>query len=222
MSEVIWQRAGGVDHPTGLNNFIPNQLPDLDKQNDRLFQLQHGYGHDEAMARLAQQPAMAQLAQKDAHWNALFPYLTQGLRSIGNFSSRVGGQSGVGPRINARPIFDQSGIQQQMNANRAQGAQETAGQVQGMQNRLAGSGFGANSPLAAALQTQMSMANMGNVANQNREFKQNAAQANAGQLLKAQTAQEQQFASRQQEDIERRRQVIGQQQGLLGLLGQFL
>lgn len=223
MSETIWQRAGGVSYPTGLSNYIPTTMTDPNQVLGMDFQKNYGFAHDAQMARLNQQPQMEALNQKAQHWNALFPMLQQGLSGLnGSFSSRVGGQSGTGPRINAAPIWDAGKIQGQVNANRAQGAQETAGQVQQMQNRLAGSGYGANSPLAQALQTQMRMSNMGSVADQNRQFTQNAAQQNASHVLSAQQAQEGQYSNRMQEDIARRRNVIGQQQGLLGLLGQFL
>lgn len=185
---------------------------------------QKGLDRDSQMAQLkqSQAPEMQKLAMQNAHWGALFPYLQKALGGMGGFSSKVGGASGAGPRISGGPVFGQQMQQDQVNNLRAQGAQETAGGVQSMQNRLAGSGFGARSPLAAALESQMGMANQANVANQVRDYRQNAAQTNAQHTLGAQQAQESQYSNRMQEDIARRRNTIGYQQGLLGMLGQFL
>jgi hypothetical protein len=170
--------------------------------------------HSMDMLNAQQRPEMMRLDQSQNRWNALFPYLTGALGG----ASRVGGKSTPGPRINAGPIWNQGSMQQNVNAMRGQGAQETASGVEQMRNRLAGSGYGSNSPLASALETQMGMGNNANVANQVREFRQNAAQQNAQQIYRGQTAQEQQHANRMQEDIERRRMVSGYQTGLYGML----
>lgn len=199
-------------------------MPDLDQAAQNAFMGQQGDLNRKSafgLAQLNQQPEMRKLDFEQGKWNTLLPYIQQSMGGLNQFG-RIGGHSGPGPRINAGPIWDQGKIQQQDNAIRAQGDQQTASGVQDMQNRLAGSGYGAKSPLALALETQMGMGNRANAADQVRQFGQNAAQQNAAHVLQGQQAQESQFSNRQQEDIARRHAVLGYQSSLLGMLGQFL
>jgi hypothetical protein len=200
---------------------MPGQYqPDLDAQAQRQWEGTTGFQNQMRMLQQSQAPELQKMQMQQQHWGALFPYLQQALG--GSFNQHVGGQSGAGPRITAAPIWDQGRQQQQVNAMRAQGAQETQGQVNTMNDRLAGSGFGAKSPLAQALETQMRMGNQASVAGQVRDFHNTAAQQNSSHLLGAQQAQEGQYASRMNEDIERRRVTSGYRTGLLGMLGQFM
>jgi len=172
--------------------------------------IQHDKDLAGAMAR-ARLPIDAQ----QSRFNQLFPFL-QG--QLGNFQSgafTAGGQSGPGPEYKAGPIWNQDQIQGQVNALRASNDQSTAGRTTQMQKELAGRGFGSSSPLAASLAAQFQGQRMAENTRGERETRWGAAEGNAAQELKGFQALEQQFASRQGEDIERRKPYI---QGMSGLL----
>jgi len=156
-------------------------------------------------------PAQAQMER----FRTILPYLTS---QFGNLQSMVGGQSGPGPQITAGPIWGDQQIQEQVNAARATGDQATANRISEMQQGVAGRGFGANSPLAQAIAAQYQGQGLAaNVAGE-RETRMSMAERNAQQLLRGQQAAEQQYASRMQEDIERRRNLAGSYNALLGAL----
>lgn len=115
-----------------------------------------------------------------------------------------GAPPGAGqPRISARPVYTQGDIQRQVNMQTAANDQGTATKMRDMQSSLAGRGFGSNSPLAQALGQGMQMGNLATNTQNASQTRLGAASANAQQVLAGQTAQEQQYASRQQEAIQR-------------------
>jgi hypothetical protein len=149
-------------------------------------------------------------------WGALGGQMGNMLGGSSSYTGR--GQVGQQPRIDARPVYSQGQIQQQVNARTAANDAGTASRVQQMQNSMAGRGFGSNSPLAMALQGNMMNANVAaNLANE-RETRLGSAQANTDAVFRGQQAQEQQFASRQREDIERNRNMVS----LIGSLGSLI
>jgi len=94
-------------------------------------------------------------------------------------------------------------IDQQVNAMRAQNDARNATDIRNTTEQIAGRGFTQNSPLMAALTARYNVANtMANTGGE-RDIRMNAAQMNAEHLLRGQLAQEQQFATRQQEEISR-------------------
>lgn len=147
---------------------------------------------------------------KQSRFNQLFPSLQS---QIGNLP-RVGGGSGAGPTITAAPIWNEQQIQQQVNAGVSANDRRTANQNMQMANQMAGRGYASSSPLQQALMSQNSMQNLMANSDLARTTRWDAASGNAAQVLKGQTAQEQQFANRQQEDVERRKAYT---QGLVGL-----
>lgn len=114
-------------------------------------------------------------------------------------AANFGGQ----PKISANPVYSPQQIQQAINTTRAGNDQGTQSQIRNMQNDLAGRGFGANSPLAQALGMGMQSANLSANTQAQTQLGLGAAQANAQQVLAGQTAQEQQYAARQTEAIQR-------------------
>lgn len=110
---------------------------------------------------------------------------------------------GQQPRITSAPVWTQQATQQNLNANRASTDRSTETQVNNMQGQMAGRGFGGRSPLAAALENQTRSAAMGQKADYTRDFTQSARQANVSNYLQTQGAQENQYASRQQEANQR-------------------
>lgn len=155
-------------------------------------------------------------------FNQIWPWLQGQYDALGSSAYSVGGQSGQGPTINANPIWNPNQINQQVNNARAINDQTMASRTRQSQESLAGRGFGANSPLAQAMAAQFGMQNLVANTDADRNIRWNAVEGNANQVLTGQQAREQQFASRQAEDIERRKTYASQQNALLGSLGALL
>lgn len=167
----------------------------------------------------ANQMAMARLPldYQQSRFNSVFPWLQQQM-GAGAATYGVGGSSAGQPTINANPVYNPQQIQQQVNSARAGNDRTMATQTRNTQQNLAGRGWGGNSPIAQAMAAQFGFQNL--IANNDaeRDIRFNSAKANSDQVLKGQTAREQQFANRQQEDIERRRTFASTQNALLGSL----
>jgi hypothetical protein len=165
----------------------------------------------------SQQLATARLPHELAQqrFNTVLPYLTN---ALGNFSSTVGGQSPPSPEITVGPVWNSQQIQQQANAMRARNDQATQSRIQGTQQNMAARGFGNRSPLLAALGAQYQNQNLAANSAGERDLRWNAAQGNAQNVQQTQVARSNQFAQRQQEDIERRRQALGSQSAMLSAL----
>jgi hypothetical protein len=161
---------------------------------------------------------------KQGRFNQLLPMI-QGGMGAGNFS--MGGQgitvpqpAGGGPHIQGGPLWTKQGIQQNLNANRAQIDRATATQNQNMSNQLAGRGYGTASPLAFALQNQAAMGAMGQKADYERQFTQDTRQQNARFGLDAAKAGEAQFANRQQEMLGYGQNLLANQRNQIQAQGQ--
>lgn len=193
-----------------------------------------GFGSQEKIAagNQASQQAVAQTQAeaakypyllKDQHFQSLFPYLTNALSGKSDVFNGYGGngQVGTAPQINAGPVLSNPQIQQQVNAQRAANDQKTAGAIRTQQQQMGGRGYGSRSPLAMELGQGLLAGNLAtNTANE-RDTRINAAQLNAQHLLSGQKAQEEQFANRQGEDIQRGQLRQGYLSSLLGLMGSF-
>lgn len=169
---------------------------------------------------------MAQLAAQDRERNDRnnrFNLVYGDMRNfLGNFNAgfgTVGGQSGEGPRIDARPIWDDQQVNQKVNATRAQNDAAMTSQNNQLRQTLAGRGFGSNSPLLQSSIFGNQARNTAMNTDAERETRLGAAQANSGHVLKAQTAREGQFSNRQQEDIARRKTQLESYLGILGAMG---
>ncbi len=208
-------------------------------------QQQFGYQKELAAAQQASQRDIAyrqaaaselpaQLQQQ--RWQQMFPFMQQKFNYLSNAllgpngvmrnQQQGGGPSGNfgggGPTISAAPVFTPNQIQADVNTMRATNDQSTAGQVRDMQQRLGGRGMGAGSPLSQALTGMFTGQNLqANTAGET-EKRLSSAQANAKQVLAGQTAQEQQFASRQQEQIARETAARQQQTALFSALAGML
>lgn len=163
-------------------------------------------------AELGAQAQRDALAQSQGRFNQLLP-MVQGLSS-----GLVGGQSGPGPQINAGPVWNGQQVQEQVNAAQAKNSASAQTATKGLQQSFAGRGFASNSPLLQALQSGVDMNRMSQNATAAREIPWQAAEGNAKQLLASQRAQEEQFANRQAEDIERRKGNQQYQSSLLSIL----
>lgn len=153
-------------------------------------------------ARIA---SMFPAQQQMERFNQVFPWL-QG--QVGNFmsGSTSGGGGGAGGGggggVNAGPIWSDQQIQQQVNARRAGNDQAMQAQNRGSAQNLAGRGFGANSPLLAAMQQSAANQNLGQNATDEREIRWGAAEGNAAHQLRAAQVAEQQRANMAQEGLE--------------------
>lgn len=150
------------------------------------------------------------LLQQD-RFNAVFPGL---MGQFNNQSERVGGSNAPLPEITVGPVYTPQQTQEQVNKGRATNDQQTQQTQLRTQQELAGKGFGATSPLLAALQSQQGMAGMQANSELERGIRFDTAKDNAQQLLSTQQARQGQWAQNEDADI-RRRQVAGQQQNAL-------
>jgi hypothetical protein len=183
-----------------------------------------GFGPDqEAIAKTQAEASKFPYELKQQRFNQVFPWL-QGMLggTLGGIKGPFtagGAQIGTPPPISAGPVWDPQQIQQNVNASRATTDASTQAQMRQASQSAAGRGMGANGPLVQALQGQLQNQNLATNVGNEQSTRWNAALGNAGQLLKGQQAQEGQFAARQQEDIERRRPVLGFAGQLLSALG---
>lgn len=158
-----------------------------------------------------------QLASKNAHWQSAFNLLSGRLGANQN-PYTIGGGSGAGPAIDASPIWNPQQIQQNVNSSNAKTDASAAGLAKRNAGSLTGRGFGGSSPLLAALNQSNANAALASKTDSERNFRQTAAQDNSTQLLNAQKAQEGQFASRQQEAIQRAQPYFQQTNALIAAL----
>lgn len=151
----------------------------------------------------------AQLQQD--RFKTLFPFLTN---NFNQQEDRVGGQNAPLPNITVGGVYSPQQTQEQVNAARASNDRSTQQQQVATQQRLAGRGFGGNSPLLQALQAQQGMAGMQANSEAERGIRFDAATQNARQLLSSEQARQAQWAQNEDADI-RRRQVATQQRSAL-------
>lgn len=164
------------------------------------------YPQQQKLEQIRQTPAYLQ----QERFNRVFPWLQNQIGSaLGQFSSTVGGQSGQGPTITASPVVGPQQLQQNINAMRARGDMQAQTQARMNARNAAGNGMGAGSPLVSAMNQSAQMSNLAGQRANETNLRMQAATGNAQQMLQAQQAREGQFASRQQEDVERRRTVAG-------------
>jgi hypothetical protein len=152
----------------------------------------------------------AQLAADASKFPAMlaqnrFDRIAPTLQGMLNDGGLVGGQSPRSPGISVGPVWGNQQIQQQVNAGRAFNDRKLGGNLRQIRQSAAGRGMAANSPLQQSLSTQARMGTAAANADLGRNVRWDAAQGNAQHVLGTQQAREQQFASRQQEDIERRK-----------------
>lgn len=176
--------------------------------------------------RLQYSLGMDQMRAQTGKFNTVFNLMKD---QLGNFGGGMGagGYGGAGavgsqPNISDQPVFTPQQVQQQVNAARSGNDQAAAGAQQRMQQGLAGRGFGAGSPLAAALGQNLYAQNLATNTGNERDTRMGAAQTNAGQVFEAQKAREQQYANRQQEEIERGKTYTGFLGSILGSFGSLI
>lgn len=198
-----------ISTPGGTSSYVYSPYT---QAQTGLANAQAGAVHDQL------QGVQLEQGDKMARFNALLPMLSGQLGNLGLGPYSAGGTNTAPPPITAGPTLNSQQIQQQVNQSRAANDQSTAGQIQSSNNRLAGAGFGANSPVAAMLNQGYQNQNMAtNTANET-NTRLNAAQANAGQLLNSQQALSNQGQAWNQLDINRRAPVLAARSQLFAAL----
>lgn len=181
------------------------------------------------MARMQADASTLAERNKQGFRQQLFPTFLSLLKGGGMGGARGGlynqytggGQIGQQPYISDAPVYNNQQIQEQVNAQRAQGDAAVAAQNAAAAKNLAGKGFGSRSPLAMAMASQRAMANLGANTQAENDLRFQAAKANADQVLKAQLGREGQFAARQDEDIKRNQQQASMLSSILSSFGSF-
>ncbi len=180
-------------------------------------------GQQSANQRAQIEASLAPTRFAQTKFNAVFPWVQRTLGSFAGGGWGTAGYQGQGaqgqqPAISDAPVYSQGQVQQQVNAGRAQNDAATADRQRALSQRMAGRGFGTNSPLAMALSNSLFQGNLATNTGAEQDLRWKAAQGNASQVLEAQKARETQYASRQDEDIRRNQVVRNQQSALLASL----
>jgi hypothetical protein len=187
---------------------------------DRSLSLQReGDASDRDIARINADAGTLGVRLQQDRFDQVFPYLRDALGQ-GESQSGYQGQGPVGtqPAIDADRVYTEQQTQQQVNAERAGNDAATASRQRQLSQQMAARGYGSRSPLAMELGVGLQNANLQANTDSERQLRFDAAGANARQLLSAQTAREGQYASRQQEDIERGRVRTSRYNAMLNAL----
>lgn len=206
--------AGGIGGASAVMSKAGIRDPDV---QDQLANQRLGYQNQLDLANIGNQPALLAANQKQNRFQTLFPLLKNQMFNAGKMAT-AGGQSGASPEISVGGVLNPQQIQQQVNSMRAGNDQTGATQMAKQTADTSGRGFGSNSPLLQALHGQTQANTLAQNVGGERDIRLGAAQKNAGQLLNTQQAREQQFASRQNEDLERRKPYFSLQNTLLSSL----
>jgi hypothetical protein len=158
------------------------------------------------------------LAQKGSQFGAIFGQLGGLLGQAQSGAYGVGGTNTPTPTISAAPVWSDQMINQQANESTAGLLQGAQSQQQALAQKYAGMGFGRASPGLLAQQSNLAAQARGAATGAANAIRWNAAQGNAAQVLKGQTAQQQQWQDVNQADIERRKTATGLLGSLAGSL----
>lgn len=144
----------------------------------------------------------------------LLPLLGSAFGSAGG-SGSLGGQQ---PMINAGPIYTPQQTQQQVNRGVAANDSQFAGLLRMLAGRFGGAGFSQNSPLLASLMSQAGAQNIAANTNVRTQLPFDIASGNASHLLQSQSAAENQFSNRQQEQLAAQRNAVAMLSSVLGIV----
>jgi hypothetical protein len=201
---------GGGGHPGGLRSqFFQDPQGNITNQDERgVWQMSPASRLDDRRQAFAENK-----------FNNVWGALSGLLGKFGNGPpTTIGGNSGQGPAINAGPVYNPQQIQEQVNAAQAKNEATSATKTKTAREALGGRGYGQMAPQMAAMSQAMTAGLMNANADAGRNIRQGAAQMNADQVLKGQTAREGQYAARQSEQIARERPYWQQQNALIAAL----
>lgn len=144
----------------------------------------------------------------------LLPLLGSAFGSVSGGGS-LGGQQ---PMINTGPIYTPQQTQQQVNRGVASNDSQFAGLLRMLANRFGSAGFSPNSPLFSALASQAGAQNIAANTNVRTQLPFDIASGNASHLLQSQSAAENQFSNRQQEQLAAQRNAVAMLSSVLGIV----
>lgn len=171
--------------------------------------------------QLQYKAALAPIDWSKQKFGQIFPLVQNALNGFTANGGRVGGQNTPQPAVTTGGVYSDGQIQQNVNAARAGVDQQAATDSRAAAAKLAGQGFGGRSPLLAAIQGQIAGQAMGTGADQERQIRSNAAEANSKQNLASQQLAEQQWQDFNTADIQRRQAAANQTSSLLAALANF-
>lgn len=157
-------------------------------------------------------------------YNQLFPMIAGQLGSGVSARGGPSGQAAAGlvPSATSDSVYSPQQIQEQVNATQAQNQRAGATAFRTARRDLGGRGQGNNSPLLAAIQSNLAIGTQAANSQAAQSIPFQAAQANATQALSAQRANMDAYSQRQQEGIQRSQVDSSNKLGLLGILAQLL
>lgn len=173
-----------------------------------------GQAGDNYRAQLAAEASRYPHELRQSRFNTLLPYFYGQLNDLNN--ERVGGQSPAGPPIRTDPILNEQQIQQQVNAANARNEVATGTAMRNLLNTTGGRAVGANSPMVQAIMANLAAANLNTNTGNETNLRLAAAKDNRQLGFNIDRALEEQFATRQQEDIARRQALNQQRAAILG------
>lgn len=173
-----------------------------------------------AQRALQLQLGMAPINFAQQKFNTVMP-LISGL--MGGVRANMGGGGAMAPQpsMGSGDIWTQAQIDQQVNAAKAGNAQQASTASHNAARQTAGRGFGANSPLLAALQGQIQMGQMGTDADAERGIRLDSAKANAQNRLATGSLAEQKWLDAQDQNLRRQQLAFSGPASLLGALSGF-
>jgi hypothetical protein len=152
------------------------------------------------------QAAQNQLGFQERKFDSVFPYLTGQMDKL--FDSRKTGVQSQNLPVrdtNVDQIYSNDWVNQSINRADAFADMATANQQRGIRNSSAGRGFGANSPLAAALTNRSQRANLATKVGNRRDVMLQAEEANQRQRFANQQSQVQRDLALNEADVDRKR-----------------
>lgn len=204
------QQAGLNRSFTGEQNSEQRQFEGSQGDANRALQLQLG---------------MAPINFAQSKFNAVMPLISNLLGpggAGGGFGGAGGGALSQQQRTAVGDLWTPQQIDQQVNAAKASNAQSASSASTNAARQTAGRGFGANSPLLAALQGQINASQMGQNAEADRNIRLSGAQANAQNRLQTGTLAEQQWQDAADQAYKRQALGFSGPASLLSALGSFV
>jgi hypothetical protein len=207
----------------GAGRVMPGFDPNSAVTPSQRLQSQTGLEQSRIAANAAMYPATLaqQRFQTVFPWmsGSVFPWVQGQISQFNKNPAAPGGFPGQPPEVTVGGVLNPQQIQQQVNQSRAATDASTQTNIRQMQQRLGGTGMGAQSPLAQALTGQMQgqglQTNTGNETN----LRLQAAGQNAQNLLATQQARLGGWEAAGQLQNQRLQALLGPENALIAALG---
>lgn len=198
----------------------------LGKYQQELQNMASNYGHDMTNLRanysadLQHRLGLDTLAQQQQRFNTILPMLQNAYNAstTGSGTSDITATIPQAPMIDTGPIFGEQGIQNRVNAIRAQTDTGAATEARESAKDLVGRGFGSKSPLIALLGNMARGQGRASATAAEENLRFGAAEANAENLLKQQGLQSENYRAQLAAMTEQQRNKQLQQNALISAL----